>query len=606
MEKIVDIIISSYPEKLAYFPGEPLNLSGLRIDAVTAGGKTIDVTKDCTISPKTHIFAENDAEVLIKATYSADGQTFAAVLSAVKINECRENQVIAGEYDKSVAVQCNNGIFVGKKDGDVAMYRGIPFVKEQPTGKNRYKAPVGYDYSAPKDTTVREAYYFGKEAMQEGETAYPTGEDCLYLNVYKNCRDSSAKKPVMVWIHGGAYVIGGTAEPTYNLYNLAKANPDVIFATIPYRLSLLGFVDLSCLKGYTDEYKNTVNLGLLDLAEALHWLHENISAFGGDPDNVTIFGESAGGGCVSLLPLVKEARPYFTKVIAQSGTPAFTRTKEFAVAVVKKVFAELKINSIDDFFKADPAALMAANAKYGDLCTFPECDGTILPLRPFDAYAEGAAKGITLMTGCNKDEGSFWYCGVVNNDIEPVKQYFEDKYARMLSLMNEEEKEAVRSFTKDAEKDGYLQDSRFFDQFMFIGPCFRLVEAHIMGGGDVYQYYVTAESEAPYMKSAHGIEISSVFGNESSFQGPALDSLFAKSIQKMWIQFAKTGNPSLPAALSPSGKAVEWPKKTSVSGAVMQMDEYLFHAEYDLGDKIVDRKRIYPLLKYYGEKPAYF
>jgi len=159
MDKIVEITVTSFPDKLMYYPGESLNLAGLKIDAVTAEGKSIDVTKDCVITPKTHVFTERDSEVNVKADYAAQGQTFTTFLSTSKINEYHENKVITGEYDKSLAVQCNNGIFVGKIDGDVIMYRGIPFVAEQPTGKNRYKVPVGYDYSAPKDKTVREAYF---------------------------------------------------------------------------------------------------------------------------------------------------------------------------------------------------------------------------------------------------------------------------------------------------------------------------------------------------------------------------------------------------------------------------------------------------------------
>ncbi|HJJ48786.1 MAG TPA: carboxylesterase family protein [Methanocorpusculum sp.] len=607
---ITGISVSAKPDKMDYYPGQSLSLTGLKIAANTADGKSVDVTKECVITPTTYLFTERDSTIPVTISYTANGKTFTETIYPRKVNEYHENQVITGDYDKSLAVQCNNGIFVGKKDGDVVMYRGIPFVAEQPTGKNRFKAPVGYDYSAPKDTTVKEAYYFGKEALQiyeappEPPVSYPIGEDCLYLNVYTNAKDTSTKKPVMVWIHGGAFVCGGTAEPIYNLYNLADTYPDVIFITIPYRLGTLGFIDLSNVSGYTDEYKDAPNLGILDQAEALHWIYENIEAFGGDPDNITIFGESAGGASVSIQPLIDEAHPYISKVIAQSGTPVFTRTKDMAVAVTDMTFEDIGITSMEELLKYDPQKLIEFGQIHGILRTFPERgSGAIIPEDPFAAYDQGAAKDITLMVGCNKDEGGYWLHGKDADEVKLMEMFFADRIEQWKSLMTEEEKSKVDEYIKNAPEYGYAPLIRLTDQLFFVAPAFRLSEGQAKAGGDVYQYYFTAESADPVVRSGHGMELSSVFGNYDPLNARYIDPVFAKTVQKMWVQFAKTGNPSLSAEESPTGKAIEWPKYTTGSKAVMQLDEDGVHVEYGLADKLADWNGTYKLLNVIGEKP---
>ena len=214
-----------------------------------------------------------------------------------------ENQrIMDGNYDASLAVKCVNGTFVGKKAEDVISYKGIPFVGEQPVGQYRWKAPVDV---VPNDG-VYEAYHYGKSPVQApGDPAalYPLGEDCLYLNRWKSS-DAAQKKPVIVWIYGGGFEVGGTTDPQYDCTNLIKENPDVIFVTITYRVSFFGFLHLSHLEDGKD-YQDASNLGLMDQIMALKWVHENIAAFGGDPDNVTIWGESAGAASCTLLALVK-------------------------------------------------------------------------------------------------------------------------------------------------------------------------------------------------------------------------------------------------------------------------------------------------------------
>ena len=244
-----------------------------------------------------------------------------------------ENKRITdGNYNKSLAVQCVNGTFVGKRTENIISYRGIPFVGKQPVGNLRWKAPV----DVVADDGVYEAYHnaksaYGTEIFEVGSLFY-LDEDCLYLNVWKADEASTEKKPVMVWIHGGAFEAGGTVDPMFDCHNFVKENPEVIVVTIAYRLGIFGFLHLSHLADGKN-YPDAQNLGLLDQIAALKWVHENISNFGGDPDNVTIFGESAGAGSCTLLPLIEGSHKYFKRVIAQSGAPNQTRSSEQCIAL---------------------------------------------------------------------------------------------------------------------------------------------------------------------------------------------------------------------------------------------------------------------------------
>ena len=206
-----------------------------------------------------------------------------------------ENKPITDDdYDKSLAVKCVNGTFVGTKTDDVVSYKGIPYVGQQPVGENRFKKPVPFEV----DEGVYEAYHFARGCLQpisadDAGSLAVLGEDSLYLNIWKNTADTSEKKPVMVWIHGGGFTQGSTINPLYDGFNFVRDNGDVILVSIAYRLGGLGFLHLSHLPDGAD-YPDAQNLGILDQVMALRWVHENIAAFGGDPDNVTIFGESCG------------------------------------------------------------------------------------------------------------------------------------------------------------------------------------------------------------------------------------------------------------------------------------------------------------------------
>ena len=515
-----------------------------------------------------------------------------------------ENKKITDDnYDRSLAVKCVNGTFVGKKTGNIIAYKGIPFVGKQPVGNLRWKAPV----DVTPDDGVYEAYYFGKAPCQVGSPSqmgglYPQGEDCLYLNIWK-AEDAGAsmrveKKPVMVWIHGGGFEIGATYEPGYSLFDFVKENPDVIGISIAYRLGALGFLHLSHLPD-GKEYPDAQNLGLLDQKQALKWIHENIAGFGGDPDNVTIFGESAGGGSVTLLPLIEGSHPYIKRVIAESGSPAMTKSPEQAISCTNAIMNELGCKTVADLLKVDAETLVKVAGDKFSMGIGPERDGIVLPSEPHDAYANGAAKDIDILIGCNKDEMN---CFVSSLGEDGFIAWGGDLKEKKYAQLTEKDKALAESFCKDAKGENYEHISRFLDQYWFNAPFIRTAENQAMAGGKAYSYFFTVESSLPLMKSGHGAELPVVLNHPEAnmgIMGREIDETFSKTVRKMWVQFAKTGDPSLSADISPDGKAKEWPVYDTENKWIMILDEFNIHAEKESEKKIVDWDRTYPLTKYY-------
>ena len=527
-----------------------------------------------------------------------DAKALSEAQEVMRAQYGENKRITDGNYDKSLAVKCVNGTFVGKENDGVIAYKGIPFVGRQPVGELRWKAPV----DVVPDDGVYEAYYNGKAPVQNGglyepASLYVQGEDCLYLNVWKGAEASGGKKPVMVWIHGGAYEMGGTVDPSYELQGFVKENPDVIAVSIEYRLGVFGFFHLSHLPDGKD-YPDAQNLGLMDQVMALKWVHENIASFGGDPENVTIFGESAGGGSVSQLPLIEGSHKYFKRVIAQSGGIVFTRSTEQAVGCTNELMEILGCKTVADLQKVDVRKLVKEATVLG-LRVMPERDGIYLPLDPYEAYAKGAAKDIDFMQGCNKDEMNYFM--VSSGGIEPFMDFYGKRWAKSSTQLTDKEKALAESFCKDIKGDRYEPLCRLYDQIWFIAPLFRMSENQTKAGGKSYTYYFTVEASVPLMKSGHSVELSSVLNHpEQNLEtGRAFDETFSKTMRRMWVQFAKTGNPSLSADISPDGKAHEWPLYDLKNKEVMVFDEFNIHPEKESQRKLLDWERTYFLTKYF-------
>ncbi len=326
-------------------------------------------------------------------------------------------------------------------------------------------------------------------------------------------------------------MIGGTAAPFFDLANFVRENPDVIAVSIAYRVGVFGFLHLSHLPDGKD-YPDAQNLGLMDQMMALKWVHENIAAFGGDPDNVTIFGESAGGGSVIMLPLIEGSHKYFKKVIAQSGGLVFTRSTEEAIECTNELMNILGCKTVADLQNLDVKKFV----NIADILTMrvmPERDGKYLLLNPYESYAKGAAKDIDILQGCNKDEMNYFMVEIGGAEI--FTEVIGNRLAKNITQLTNPEKSLVDSFCNDIKGERYEQLCRLYNQIWFIAPLFRMSENQTKAGGKSYTYYFTVESSLPNMKSGHAVELASVFNHPENtiYTGRAFDETFSKTMRKM-------------------------------------------------------------------------
>ena len=506
----------------------------------------------------------------------------------VDLEDYEENKEITGEYDSSLAVKCKNGIFVGVKDDDVISYKGIPYA-EPPINNNRFKPPIEKERSEK----VYEAYYLGKSCIQtvcdsEVASQYEQGEDCLTLNIWRNISSSVEKKPVMVFIHGGAFGWGGTADPLYEGTNLLKSHKDIILVTINYRLNILGFINLSILEG-GENYKESGNLGMLDQVCALKWVKENIENFGGDPNNVTIFGESAGGCAVSIIPLMKETKNLFHRVIAQSGSYQFTNSLETSIMVTERIIEITNAKSVEDLLKLNEQQIYDLLIEIGeDLTIFPVRDGIVLPIDLYNEYDKMDFTGIEFIMGTNKDEYRYWI-----EDLEGIDNYESSLFPMFQAFYSQfmiRDKKIVNTFFRTLKDKEIWNLTEFINEYIFHIPAIVEAEKIIKRGGKVYMYYWTFPSSIEDLGACHAVELSSIFNNLNNniYTGGNVNKELSENAQQMWVNFAKNGNPS-------NDKYI-WNQYDLVERRTIILGEEI-HEEKDILSE--RRQLLSPLAKYY-------
>ncbi len=488
------------------------------------------------------------------------------------------------DVDRSLAAECDNGTFVGCRRDGVLIYRGIPYAKP-PVGKLRWKRPEAPDH----DDGVYEAIYNACSPIQtewptEVASYYPQSEDCLYLNIWTADRNPSKESAVMVFFHGGAYGWGGTIDPLYDGFNFVDRHRDIVLVTVGYRTGLFGFVDLSMLPG-GEEFPDAPNVGLMDQIESLRWVKKNIEAFGGDPDNVTIFGESAGGGTVSLLPIIDEAKGLFKRVIAQSGSAALTNSKEDCKPFTDRLVKESGISNATELAALPIEILIKVNQKINEFNNFPQRDGKFIPLDPYAAYASGLTKDYDMIQGTNANEMNYWI-GELGGFI-PFRFGIPVKYENDLRKFNPKDRRRATVFIKRQKGYTLWKMVEFYNEMMFRLPAVKQMELHEKCGGRGYMYYWTVPSSIIFRKACHAVELAYVFGNtdETIYTGAPADKHISEMVGDMWAQFARTGCPDI--------DGVSWPlydskRRTLVIDRKME------------SRKVLDdqRKILYPLLKY--------
>ena len=453
----------------------------------------------------------------------------------------------------SATVETHQGRVAGFAKEGVLRFNGIPYASP-PVGKLRWRLPEPAEpWAGVKDCTRFSPIAPQIQGTAEGilgGTAGAKSEDCLYLNIWTPACDT-AKRPVMVWIHGGAFVTGAGSVGTYNGKHLAL-DGDVVIVTINYRLGAFGFLNLAdatdgALSGSGAE-------GIADQIAALRWVRENIAAFGGDPGNVTIFGESAGGMSVGALLASPAASGLFHKAIPQSGACDIGHQREHSARIARLVLDKLGVapSAAGRLAEAPWEAILDAQKEVlaepretGGLPFGPTIDGTVLPKRAIQCIREGSAKGVAVMTGTTRDEWKLFTATAAK-----LRLMDGDKLARLTAgLVGEDATPALLA----AYPDGSPFDrwNAVMTDHSFTVPAIRLAEAQAKFASTwLYRFDWASTILGGVLGSCHALELGFVFGTynlklAAAFfgAGPKADAL-SQAMRESWLAFARTGDPS--------------------------------------------------------------
>jgi para-nitrobenzyl esterase len=471
--------------------------------------------------------------------------TLIAALALVAIS----NGTAATPSDDSPIAVTISGKVRGYIDNGINAFRGIPYGEN--TANRRFLPPV-----PPQPwSDVRDALKFGLIAPQQAgrNENKQISEDCLSLNVYTPALRDGRKRPVMVWFHGGAYSNGTSNENLVDGVRLCRRG-DVVVVGVNHRLNVFGYLYLAQIGG--TEYKESGNVGMLDLVLALKWVRDNILEFGGDPNNVTIFGQSGGGAKCATLSAMPAARGLFHRIISESGQQVTGRKKEAATATARTVLKNLRLTPerINELKTIPMEKLIKASR---GLYFGPVTDGNILPRDPFDPDASPLSADIPMMMGNTHDETA----GLIGGGDSTTFNLTWDALPAKLE-------QYVKQFLGSLDRNEIIAEYRRWypnytpsDAFFSITTAARSWRSLIIeserrvqqGGAPTYVFQLNWKSpmDGGKWRAAHAMEIPFVFDNVkygASQVGIGVDQQkMADIMSEVWIAFARTGNPDTPA-----------------------------------------------------------
>jgi para-nitrobenzyl esterase len=464
-----------------------------------------------------------------KAMLGAMATVFATGLALAQQPETPKPEPVKTEY----------GLVQGAIQGDLTVYKGIPFAAP-PVGDLRWRAPQ----PAAQWDGVKQTTKFAPGPIQSGRPPSGVSEDCLYLNVWTPAKKASDRIPVLVWIYGGGFGGGATSEANYSGEKLAKKG--VVLVSIAYRVGQMGFFVHPELSAESSNHVSG-NYGLLDMVAGLQWVQKNIAAFGGDPNKVTIFGESAGGIAVSMLCASPLAKGLFHGAVSQSGgsfgppRPAtmpgenlkrLTDAERDGVAFVKNA----GVASIAEMRKLTPDKLPAGR---GLGMSWPIIDGYVIPDDQYKLYEAGRYNNVDILVGYNSDEGASFSPPKSPEDyIASVNKRY-GKFAESLIKAYPTETNRVPKTARDLARD---------TAFGWHTWSWARLQAKT-GKSKVFYYYFdqhpdyTADSAKADSGSPHGQDVAFVFqhlGRNSSKP----DQDISEAMSSYWVNFAKFGDPN--------------------------------------------------------------
>jgi para-nitrobenzyl esterase len=451
-----------------------------------------------------------------------------------------------------VTATTNVGRVRGQEVPGGVLFAGIPFA-QPPVGALRLRPP-----QPPKAWTgVREADTFPPAPAQAGTALAPAGaemswandEDCLYLNLFTPALDGA--RPVIVWIYGGGFEVGTASAPMTDVAALARATGTVVVA-MNYRVGALGWLHLAGLGG--PEWAGSTNLGLQDQIAALHWVRENIAAFGGDPGNITVAGESAGAFSIGALLAAPATAGTFHRAILSSGSTERIFTAATATAIAQDLLTALGLSSVKGLADVPVERLLATQRKVTDSDigrrNLPGgrvwgvvLDGTVLPRHPTSAVRAGAAAHLPLLVSTNRDETKMFagQPGFAPADsgalLADIRQAGIDQPAELLA--------AYRA--RHPQADLAELRTRFLTDAVYVVPANRLAKAQVEAGGQAYRVVFAADPFGPEVGTPHGMDLAYIFDMlDATGIGTPANHAVRDDLHHAWRRFAETGEPGWP------------------------------------------------------------
>jgi para-nitrobenzyl esterase len=517
----------------------------------------------------------------------------ASLLVIAAVSGCGTNTPVASEGSITRVVNTSNGPIRGRiEQGGVHVFKGVRY-GAPPIGALRFKPP-----RRPLPwTAVADAYVYGERAMQGPGAPGTAGnlpkmsEDCLFLNVWTPGLDSQ-KRPVMVWLHGGGFSSGSGGEAFSEGSNLARLG-DVVVVSANHRLNVFGFLQLS--EEWGPDYISSGQAGMLDIVMGLEWVRDNISRFGGNPDNVTIFGESGGGRKVAMLMAMPPAKGLFHKAIIQSGSGLDAASKAEAVATGRTLLKKLGIAEGDvaalsrvdaqKIFDAQPqvSASMSPPGQLGvPTGGFVPCvDGVALPRKPFIPDAPSISAHIPLLIGSNKDEMTIFRAR------EPkFGTYTDEDFVAYVRTVLPGKAEALIPALRAAfprYSPSHLIVAAETMKGYWIATVLQAERKALQRAASVYTYLLAWETpiDGGRLRSHHALDLPLVFNNVESQRnmvgpGPEPQRL-ADLMNSSWIAFARTGNPN-------TNVLPQWPSYEPNQRATMIFDVHSHVQKDPYGD----------------------
>jgi para-nitrobenzyl esterase len=470
---------------------------------------------------------------------------------------------------KKAIVETTKGKVRGANANGIYIFKGIPY--GGPTGgSNRFMPPV----QAEPWSGVRDATRFGPACWQPilpgatkigiwGITGVDSmSEDCLCLNIFTGGIKDRAKRPVMVWLHGGGFDMGsGDDNPCFDGASLVQTY-DVVVVTVNHRLGVFGYLHLGELAG--EKYAGSGNAGMLDLVAALKWIRDNISMFGGDPGKVMIYGESGGGEKVCALLAMPAAKGLFQRAAIESGPFLRAETSEVATRMAKELLDMVGVTPghIDVLHKLRASTIYNASLQlpktkgYNSVMHYPVLDGKSLPAHPFEPAAAPTASDVPLIVGTCKDELKLLLAGSPmfrENEWDAMREAILHKSHFFFGgqVTGEEASDYIADYRRQNQRATPLEVWIYFMTLRTRIGSIRIAERKAAGGkAPVYMYIFTWESPAlnGILKACHGLEIPFVFNNME----PAIELIgnsterftLARSMSGAWAAFARNGDPN--------------------------------------------------------------